>query len=282
MRRRELVLGGLAALPLGGVSTLARAAARLDDFVGVNTHVEYTDGAYRDAAATVEKLQWLGLRHVRNNAPNPESQGQENFAPLIKAGMRFSLVCWLPPKAQLAAIKARFPSPEAIAELEGPNELNNNPGFRYGDRTGPAAGPGYMTDLRAAMAEDPFFRGVPTAGVVSFPTIATPADLANVHTYPKHGARPRGQLRADIRAQLRREPGRPVVVTEAGYDSHEVSEADQARLTVELIETARAMGVVRLYLYELLDDRPGNHWGLFRTDGSPKPAAEAVRKLLKG
>jgi hypothetical protein len=42
------------------------------------------------------------------------------------------------------------------------------------------------------------------------------------------------------------------------------------------------MGVVRLYLYELLDDRPGNHWGLFRTDGSPKPAAEAVRKLLKG
>jgi hypothetical protein len=132
------------------------------------------------------------------------------------------------------------------------------------------------------MAADPFFRGVPTAGVVSFPQIATPADLANVHTYPKRGARPRGQLRADIRAQLRREPGRPVVVTEAGYDSHETSEAAQAQLTVELIETARAMGVVRLYLYELLDDRPDNHWGLFRLDGSPKPAAEAVRKLLKG
>jgi hypothetical protein len=284
MRRRELVLGGLAAaVPL--VPSPARerpAPIPLDEFVGVNTHVEYTDGAYADAAATVERLKWLGLRHVRNNAPNPASHGQANFAPLIQAGMRFSLVCWLEPKAQLEAIKARFPSAAAIALLEGPNELNNNPGFRYGDKTGPAAGPGYMADLKSALAADPFFRGVPTAGVVSFPTIATPADLANVHSYPKRGARPRGQLRADIGAQRRKEPGRPVVVTEAGYNSEETSEADQARLTVDLIETARDLGVVRLYLYELLDDRPDNHWGLFRIDGSAKPAAEAVRKLLKG
>lgn len=277
--RRNLILGGMAA-----IAGPAQAASRptLRDFLGVNTHLSYTDGAYADPAATIAKLNWLGIRHVRDNAPNPASQGQSSYTAVAEAGFGFSLICWLPPSEQLALIKQKIASRDALVELEGPNELNNNPTFRYRDKLGAAAGPGYIDDLKAASAADPFFNGIPIAGVVSFPVIATACDLANVHSYPKPGARPIGQLRADVDAQRMVEPGRPVVITEAGYNTTEVSEADQARLTEQLIEDALALGVVRLYLYELLDDRADNHWGLFRLDGSPKPAAETVRKLLRG
>lgn len=138
-----------------------------------------------------------------------------------------------------------------------------------------------MADLQRAVAADPFFRGVPIAGVVSFPNIATPSDVANVHSYPKNGERPIVRLRADIEAQQAVETVKPVVITEAGFDSKEVGEEAQANQLVALIDDALSLGVTRLYLYELLDDRPGNHWGLFRLDGSPKPAAHALRRHLQ-
>jgi hypothetical protein len=275
--RRTLLAAGISAL-----AAPARAARpNLREFVGINTHTTYSDGAYVDVDAMIAKLKWLGVHHVRDSAPNTAWQGQANYKVMADAGLKFSLICWFDPVEQLAEIRRRAPNRDAIAQLEGPNELNNNPSFQYAGRSGPDGGAPYMADLMRAVAADPFFRGVPVAGVVSFPNIPTPSDLSNVHSYPKNGERPVTRLRTDIEAQQAVEPGKPVVITEAGFDSGEIGEDAQANQIVPLIEDALGLGVTRLYLYELLDDRPDNHWGLFRLDGTPKPAAYALRRHLQ-
>lgn len=275
--RRSLIAAGLSAL----AAPVAAAQTNLREFVGINTHVTYTDGAYADLRAAMDKLKWLGVHHVRDSAPNAAWQGQGAYQIMADAGIRFSLICWFEPKEQLAEIRRRLATREAIAQLEGPNELNNEPSFRYAGRSGADGGAPYMADLRRAVAADPFFQGIPIAGVVSFPNIATPSDVSNVHSYPKNGERPIVRLGADIEAQAAVESGKPVVITEAGFNSKEIGEEAQANQLVALIDDALRLGVTRLYLYELLDDRPDNHWGLFRLDGSPKPAAHALRRHLQ-
>lgn len=279
--RRRLMAAGAALTATARGGSVRAAPAGLRELVGVNTHIIYTDGAYADLDSVMAKLKWLGLRHVRDSAPNPAMQGQAGYARMAEAGFRFSLICWLDPVEQLAEIKRRIPDRAAIAQLEGPNELNNEPSFRFAGRSGPDAGAPYMAELMRAAAADPFFRGVPVAGVVSFPNIATPSDLANVHSYPKKGERPITRLAVDIRDQQAVEARKPVVVTESGFNTGEVDEETQAEQIVALVEDARRLGVERLYIYELLDDRPDNHWGLFRLDGSPKPAAHALKRHLQ-
>ena len=66
-----------------------------------------------------------------------------------------------------------------------------------------------------------------------------------------------------------------------------MSEATQAVRTVQTLLDAFLMGVQRTYIYELLDTEADpsrqdaqKNFGLFRYDGTPKPAATAVRNLV--
>ncbi len=82
-----------------------------------------------------------------------------------------------------------------------------------------------------------------------------------------------------------------MAITETNYTSApgirgSVSEAVQAKYGLALAMDAVQMGVVSLDFYELLDEHadPGqlnneDHFGLFRADGSPKPAATALHNL---
>jgi len=93
--------------------------------------------------------------------------------------------------------------------------------------------------------------------------------------------------------------GKPMVFTEFGYHTfvgnparpghwQGVDEEAQAILLINGWLDAAANGVARTYIYQLLDgaaDREGaptqeNHFGLFRYDGGPKPAATAFKNLL--
>jgi len=78
---------------------------------------------------------------------------------------------------------------------------------------------------------------------------------------------------------------RPVWITEVGLPTagHElaVSEAQQAENIEPTFRVAlRRPQVQRVYYYALRDN--GESFGLFRSDGTPKPAAARLRDLCRG
>lgn len=83
----------------------------------------------------------------------------------------------------------------------------------------------------------------------------------------------------------------PMVISEMGYttdpaDSKRTSESAAAVYIPRAYLEAFRSGVVRTYLYELVDEphtSPSSeqHYGLFRADGSLKPAAQALHNLTQ-
>jgi hypothetical protein len=181
-----------------------------------------------------------------------------------------------------------------IEAFEGPNELDNR-----GDPAWAATLRAYMPALAAAVQRQA--PGVPVIGP-SFVNAGSrgylPTDLpglVNGHPYPG-GEPPEPTLGAEL-ARLR-EPAdaRPVVFTETGYHNAlnaavgqpPASEEAVATYLPRLLLTAFGAGVRRTFIYELVDvqDEPGladpeAHFGLLRSDLSPKPAFTAIQRLIK-
>jgi hypothetical protein len=267
--------------------------------IGVVTHVRYSDGAYRNHAATIRKLAELGVRNLRDTAPKPQTTLPYRL--YLEAGLRFSMSCSPAGPALTDArqagevldrILAGFPEADGIDYLEGPNEPNNWPitfGGVKDTKRSFAAVTAYMEALHAAMRARPAFAHIPLLGVSNYPDIQVRSDADNAHTYPSKGAQPGASI-----ARLAARPRR-VVVTEFGYNtgpkkthSGRVDEDTQAVLLLNTVLGAGAARLERLYIYELLDEKPDPqvtdpnlHWGLYRFDGSPKPAATGLRNLIR-
>lgn len=274
--------------------------ADLLETLGVNTHLRFADSQYRDVEAVQAALAWCGIRHVRDTAIARQAPGADRYYQLAAAGIRFCLF-WGTGRpmddaiSQISALEAAHPG--AVEFLEGPNEIQ--PRFAYAGLTGTAAGARFMADMKAAT--DPLLRAKPLVSFTSYRPVASVADFGNHHPYPKAGVQP-GEL-----IRLRRDqwvgkagamPGKPMMFTEFGYHTlvgspahpghwQGVDEETQAVLLLNGLLDAAAVGVTRTYVYQLFDgraDRPDhvtqeNHFGLFRYDGRPKPAATALRNL---
>ncbi len=270
------------------------------DRLGVVTHVRYSDGAYRDHAATIEKLRYLGLRNIRDTAPKAASTLP--YGKYLDAGLRFSMSC-SPNGAALAdaaqagevldRILACFPEARGIDYLEGPNEPNNQPiafGGVKDTKTSFAAVTAYMEALHGAMRSRRVFDHIPLLGVANYPRLDLRSDMDNEHPYPKGGTQPGVQMAKTMAGRTR-----PVVMTEFGYNTGPVStwptpvdEYTQAILLLNGVFDAVTVGARRLYIYELLDEKadpafsiPNLHWGIFRYDGTPKIAAKALHNLSR-
>jgi hypothetical protein len=198
---------------------------------------------------------------------------------------------------QAAALEAAHPG--AVSALEGPNEIQ--PRFAYGGETGLAAGVRFIADMRAAARADPALRSKPIVSFTSFQPIASDCDYANHHPYPKNGDQPGALIllrRDQWVGQAGVMPGKPIMFTEFGYHTlvgkpgrpgewQGVDETTQAILLLNGLFDAASDGVARTYLYQLFDGRPDqpgqpnmqNHFGLYRLDGTPKPAAKALHNL---
>ena len=270
------------------------------DRLGIATHVRYSDGAYANHAATIEKLGYLGLTRVRDTAPKPASNLP--YAKYLEAGLRFSMSC-SPDGAALTdasqagevldRILACFPEARGIDYLEGPNEPNNQPitfGGVKDTKTSFAAVTAYMEALHRAMRSRREFEHIPLLGVANTPRLNVRSDMDNEHPYPQNGSQPGLQMSKTMAGRTR-----PVIMTEFGYNTGPVSkwptpvdEDTQAVLLLNGIFDAASLGVRRLYIYELLDEKadlafkvPNLHWGIFRFDGTPKTAARALRNLSR-
>ncbi len=273
----------------------ARSAEAFVDSVGVNVHVSYYDTAYGAFDRWSRALRELGARHVRDGLVFDQPQYVDELRRLAAQGIRATLIAGETKRpARDSVALAAGPLRPAVEALEGPNEIDAAGGNWQGVlRT-------YMPQLRDALRTSPL-RDLPLLGPsfvehgsrTAVQDLAGTWDVDNVHPYPG-GKEPASNLGPEI-ADIER-PGRPIMATETGYHDavnatvgqppvpDDVAAAYIPRLYLEYF----AAGVRRTFLYELLDEKPDpalgapeQHFGLLRSDFTPKPAYTALRDLLR-
>ena len=293
-------------LPPGspGVTNLeeqARPADAFVDSIGVNVHLGYTDTSYRNYAQVIKpRLREAGIRHIRDGCPpawNKECMKRLND--LAAAGVRSLLIC-SPNSGTLEQMVATLKDVSTSVEaVEGPNEPDGA-GIAYRGHGFPQGVREFQDDLYAAVKRDPATHGLPViATSMSNPESApklgllTSGDYANTHSYADGG--PPGFRWDWYMERCRTNCQRPVMATETGYHNapHHtdglwipgISEAAAGKYVSRLLPEYFAQGVLRTYLYELLDlrDKPQDaesNFGILRADGTPKPAFVAVKNLI--
>ncbi|MBV8787188.1 MAG: hypothetical protein JOZ00_10915 [Mycobacterium sp.] len=274
------------------MTTFTQTPERAADFtgaIGVNIHLGHPGYG---PATILSEMTYLGLSAVRQHAIGPDSPPSQvaSFGQLAAGGLKFD---WLtggdltPTLKDLDAFLTAHPG--AVSTIEGPNEVNNFP-FRYDGLTGTAAAIAYQKTLYSRVKADPLTASIPVLDFTDSPLPATaPCDAANIHFYPRGGREPMSLLAAAEASVQSLMPGKPLYVTEAGYDSLPAQGVDpgtQAKLTLNLLMDAAKLGLSATYLYDLTDDgadptgaNAGDHFGLFTADGQAKPAAAALHNL---
>ena len=289
--------------PVQTVPSLPLSA--FQDSLGVNTHIEYTDGKYANADAVLQDLNFLGIHNLRDGIPNPTQwlpagQGLNAMHMLASNGMRFNFVadCNYDLNIQMQQLDALVQAyPRAALAVEGPNEINNFP--CHNGPSNEAAAESFQKQLYSYVHGDSNLQGVP----VLYMTGAAPvnlseqdgvADVANTHPYPYLGVQPFSRLASDFPAYFNSMPSNyPKAITETGYatlpnphDPDGVDEPAQAEMILNTYFDAALEGMGRTYMYQLLDpyaDPQGSNsdsnFGFFHLDNSPKIIAYAMRHL---
>jgi len=282
--------------PIRGLE--GRPAEAFLDSVGVNVHLTYYDTTYDRLDAWLPRLRELGVRHVRDGLVLENDRYVGDLQRLGREGLRALLIGEAGREPRASAALAAGPLRPVVAALEHPNEPDV------------FLGPDWEPRIRAFAPA--FQRAVAEAGLGELPLLAPSVvwpenrervedlrgtwEVANVHPYPG-GRAPESTVDAGIRA-VARDARAPIWATETGYHNavpaegpgvqpgvpEEVSAVYLPRLVAEYF----GAGVRRTYLYELLDEKPDperrdaeQHFGLLRTDLSPKPAFLALRDLLR-
>ena len=219
---------------------------------------------------------------------------------------------------QQAALLA-FAGTGMLRAIEGPNEINNvqTGGGSHGpgdtvDRTGPGLYPANARAWAEAIGAFRARHGQALAGVrlvapsiasgrqadyAALPNLAGLVDAGNVHFYAGRGRQPGFSIAGasgagtfeNILAWARAAqlPGGPMWLTEAGASTSGNYARDgvsQAKYIANQFFDFFATGGQRLFFYQLLDGSgaPGEiegNFGLFRHDGTPKPAAVLLGHL---
>lgn len=279
-------------------------ATRITDVIdsfGIDTHIDYTDGKYSNIAEVVKALGYLGLETVRDHAPTPASDpyGQGHLGDAADAGVKFVFVSGRDdtPATVVQRLHAFVEAhPGSIVGIEGPNEVNNWP-VAYKGLSGEAAALAYQKDLFNAVNADPLLKDIPVLGFTGY-TVASSNDYTTIHTYAKEGDQPFSWLSRESGDQMQADPGKPLTITEIGYHTsltadtnggwEGVDETTQAKLLLNTLMDGVFLGSKDTFIYQLLDaySDPGGadqekHFGLFRLDYTPKPAATAIHNLTE-
>ena len=304
----------LVALALVPAATRAQtSAAAFIQSIGVDTHMAYTDGRYRDVGRVLAHLDYLGIKVVRDGISNGKhgSTGLGTYVRMAQAGVKWTFLVsagGVETDASLndtlgliRTVEQRVPG--SVRFIEGTNEINNYPVLWNGGtaRTGQAqldSALAMQRQLYASVHADPVLRHVKVAmftGAKAGTIPASPdpgrvpglADVVTQHPYPNRGDPPAFWL-----APAQATPGMsgPVIYTETGYSSNggtagAVDPEVQARYGLDLLCDAAKLGVVQTTWYQLLDaypkgSRQGNDGtGLFDVEGAPKPIAVALHNL---
>ena len=269
---------------------------------GANVHTPYTDGGYVNITSTINDLKYLGITQVRDGI----SDGLNGSAPissyitLAKAGIKFDFVV---EGASTADVRAEFALidqvaaavPGSVIAVEGPNEINNGQ-FSYNGAGGLQAALMEQADIYQIAHQDSrlsgvsvyYFTGYNAGSVPVGPAPSTTpglADFDNQHPYPRLGQPPQPTNSRQVAVGNETSPTAPLVYTESGYSTNDVTSNVQAKYELDLLMDSASQGLSKTFLYELKDAySPGSPqgndgWGLFDYTGAAKPVATAIHNL---
>jgi hypothetical protein len=283
----------------------ARSAFDFVNSIGINTHLNYFDRLYGNFPLVQRELASLGILHLRDgvhlqNADyNAAVYGR--WAQLGKLGLRFDAV--VDPRNKLGPItpdlleKVYLLSDRTIESFEGPNEMDISGTSNWStiDRD-------FNDTLYRAVHQMPDADRVKLIGPsMAFAShghqigdISGRNDFGNLHSYPA------GKLPSTIfpeQTELAKDlsGSHAIIMTESGYhnalndhtDQPAISETAAAKYVPRLFLENYVHGILRTYLYELLDEAPDPglkdnqlHWGLIRANGTEKPAFTALKNLI--
>ena len=245
-------------------------------------------------AATTRAMSYLGLSRVRYDTPKALSAYETALcdAGLNVCGIIASFGDGTPRDmmAQLAVLRAlEMRRPGSVSAIEGPNEVNNFPVHwagtvdpKDGDMTHRMAAKGMVAALHTAVQADDVLRHIPTVGHTdTVPSSAMGAAYANMHVYAHDDGPLDWWLSVDGLAKLKAvNPGMPWFVTEWGDRlTNGKPQVQQAENVLQGVLTHISMGTGAHYIYALFDS-DGGAYGLFNADGTPRPAAQALKWLV--
>jgi len=286
--------------PLRGETS--RPADAFVDAIGVNVHLSYFDTAYSNYAGVIKpRLLEAGIRHLRDGCPGrTQTEFQNRLNDLGRSGIKAMLIC-SPRGTNTAAdiVPALRQVTDALEAIEGPNETDGA-GISYQGLKFPEATRAYQDELFAAVRADPQLGKLPVVMTsISDPEKASrlgrleSGDFANTHCYA--GGGPPGFRWNWYMDRCQTNLARPVIASETGYhnatnhtDGHwirGVTEHAAGKYHSRLLAEYFQRGIVRTYLYELLDLKPKPdyseaNFGILRWNGEPKPAFTAIKNLI--
>ncbi|MDT8316220.1 carbohydrate-binding domain-containing protein [Roseomonas mucosa] len=279
-------------------------ASRVGDFIdslGVNIHSQFYDTPYYDIDQVLASLQYLGIGSVRD-ATGYASLQLDRLAYLGENGIKLDMMVGVQGDTyanQFALVEKLAPY---LRSLEGPNEVNyweatlNGVGGIAGARAVQKLIADYVSSS-AALKDVPIINfSVAASDSGSFAAYgdnSANADYGNAHIYYGGGATSYSVLSTYVPMANQMNPGQQMVITESGYPTQTsgagnqgVSEAVQAKYTLNLLLDTYKLGYAATYLYELVDSfqdptdtNQEAHYGLFNYDWSAKPVAVAIHNL---
>ena len=294
----------LAAAATGPSARQAKPSTDFLDSIGVNTHLSWLDSRYANVGAVTQALGYLGVRNVRDAITNGTVGAA--FNALGDAGIKLDFFVpyqstaaapgqvleWTLQQVKDHAWMTRF--------IEGPNEVDFWPVTR-GGLTGYAAADATQRDLYAQVKADTVLSHFPVLQftIGDYPNYAGQADMSayadfgTTHAYTGDVDAPGVNVSFASTAARPLNGADPVITTETGYGTStslsygRVSELAQAKYVPELLAEQYAQGIKATYLYQLFDPYAKadptndffNYYGLFRPDGTAKPAATALHRM---
>ena len=286
----------------------ASSASRLVDSFGINTQASFDSwNAYDNSSLILRSLNYLKIDSVRESIRTTGVPG-EVLSAMADAGIKFDVIA---PNSiartgvagvqayvdQIAAFAVKYPG--AVTTIEGQNEVNVY-GTDFGGDTSLASAVTVQKLLYGAVKANDVLSGV---GVINLTLanndldayraigdLSAYSDYANAHVYtgPASNIGARDAYTIDLARAA--SSGNQLIITETGLptlagSNLSVDEAAQAKMVLGKMLSGYANGSVKTYIYSLFDT-PGsetretnNYFGLFRADGSAKPAADAVHNL---
>jgi hypothetical protein len=271
--------------------------------LGVNTHLEWLDSSYANVDKAKAALAYLGIHRLRDVSP---SWYLTSFNAVADAGQCFDFFVRADAAASLEGVMATLATfntrvPGAICAIEGLNEANLWPASAQG-LTGLAGAAAVQARLYQLAKADAALNRLPVYNLslggagpndyAQLGDLSAHADLGNVHAYFYHGRPPVADMAFAINLAHTATPALvDNVMTETGYstaskDSRAVDEPTQAKYILTLIAEAARLNMKSTYVYQLVDpfaDATGTDlemgFGLYRSDWTPKPAADAIHFL---
>lgn len=278
----------------------ARSADSFVNSIGVNVHLTYLDTAYGNYSGIIKpRLQELGIRHIRDGGYQDPTFFNK-LKEFSRLGIKSTLYFNGNPPAQVVSTAKTLKG--TIEAVEGSNESDQSHfNFTYNGQKFPEGTRAYQNNLYKVIKGDPATAYLP----VLMPSMGwgenaqrlgylASGDIGNMHSYPNLGNPPTDAIDSYFIHHARTIVGKtkPLMSTETGYHtmtSHAlgISEKVSPKYLTRLLLENFNRDIKRTFLYEFIEQRPDLqnsnselHYGLLRSDGSPKPAFVALKNII--